>query len=165
MFERFLLAIDETPASEVGISFATALAKSRQASVHVFHANEFLIGGRGVTVETQDEADRRVENAVDQLREAGVDATGEVGLANVFSLAPRIAEAASRWGADAILLGSQRHRVLPRLFGGGVRERVTRMTPLPVLTAPAPLKLGGRRQRPDTELRRLVLGEKQTVAG
>lgn len=165
MFERFLLAIDETSAGEVGISFATALAQGHQASVHVFHANEFLIGGRGMTVETRDEANRLVEKAVDQLRAAGVKATGEVALANVFSLAPRIAEAASRAGADAILLGSHRHRILPRLFGRGVRERVTRMTPLPVLTTPAPLKLTGRRHQPDAEMRRLALLDNQMVAG
>jgi len=164
MFERFLLAIDETAASEVGISFATALAHRHRASVHVFHANEFLLGGRGVTVETHVEADRLVERAVDQLREAGVEATGEVALANVFTLAPRIAEAASKAGADAILLGSQRHRTLTHLFGRGVRERVTRMTPLPVLTAPAPLKLG-RRHRPDAEVRRLAPVGDQTVNG
>ncbi|HWD52210.1 MAG TPA: universal stress protein [Acidimicrobiales bacterium] len=165
MFQRFLLAVDDTPASEVGISFATALAQSRQASVHVFHANEFLFGGRGVTLETHDEANHLMERAVDQLRAAGVKATGEVALANVFTLAPRITEAASRSGADAILLGSRRHRTLPRLFGRGVRERVTRMTPLPVLTAPAPLKLSRGRHRPDAEMRRLALADKHPVAG
>jgi nucleotide-binding universal stress UspA family protein len=165
MFECFLLAIDETSAGEVGISFATALAHRHQASVHVFHANEFVLGGRGVTVETHDEADRLVAKAVEQLRAAGVEATGEVALANVFTLAPRIAEAASRSGADAILFGSQRHRTLTRLFGRGVRERVTRMTPLPVLTAPAPLKLSGRRHRPDAEVRRLALTGDQPVTG
>jgi nucleotide-binding universal stress UspA family protein len=165
MFERFLLAIDETSAGEVGISFATALAHRNQASVHVFHANEFLVGGRGVTVETHAEAERLVEKAVDQLRAAGVKATGEVSLANVFTLAPRIADAASRAGADAILVGSQRHRTLARLFGRGVRERVTRMTPLPVLTAPAPLKLGGRRHRADAEVSRLAFSDSHPVAG
>ncbi len=165
MFEHFLLAIDDTSAAEVGISFATALAHRNQASVHVFHANEFLVGGRGVTVETRAEAGQLVEQAVDQLRAAGVKATGEVGLANVFSLAPRIADAAARAGADAILLGSHRHRTLGRLFGRGVRERVTRMTPLPVLTAPAPLKLSGRRQRPGAEVSRLTPADTYPVAG
>lgn len=165
MFERFLLAIDDTSAGDVGISFATALARKHGASVHVFHANEFVFGGRGVTVETNAEATRLVENAVDQLREAGVEATGECVLANVFTLAPRIAEAATRSGADAILFGSHRHRMLTRFLGKGVRERVTRMTSLPVLTAPSPLKISGRRIGPDAEVRRLALVGNQTANG
>ncbi|HEX3459760.1 MAG TPA: universal stress protein [Acidimicrobiales bacterium] len=162
MFERFLLAIDDTSAGDVGISFATALARKHGASVHVFHANEFILGGRGVTAETNAEATRLVENAVDQLRAAGVEATGECVLANVFTLAPRITEAASRSGANAILFGSHRHRWLTRFLGKGVRERVTRMTPLPVLTAPSPLKISGRRHGPDVEVRRLALAGGQT---
>jgi nucleotide-binding universal stress UspA family protein len=156
MFHRLLLAIDETPAGEVGVSFATALAKQHGASVHVFHANEFLVGGRGVTAETHEEAAHVVHNAIDQLRGAGVEVSGECRLANCFTLAPRIADAAARSSADAILMGSNRHRRFTRLFGRGIRERVTRITPLPVLTAPSPLKLGRRDRGPDAELSRLA---------
>jgi nucleotide-binding universal stress UspA family protein len=156
MFERLLVAIDDTAAGEVGISFATALAHRYGASVHVFHVNELLIGGRGVTLETDRDASRLVDRAVQQLQDSGVEATGEYVVANCFTLAPHIAEAASRSGADAILLGSQRRRRLPRLFGRGVRERVTGVTPLPVLTAPSPLKLVGGRKGADAEVRRLA---------
>ncbi|HXN59198.1 MAG TPA: hypothetical protein VN886_01985, partial [Acidimicrobiales bacterium] len=48
--------------------------------------------------------------------------------------------------AGAIVLGSTRNRRLRRLFSAQVRERTTRLTSLPVLTAPAPLRvtpLGG----------------------
>ncbi len=155
MFQRFLLAIDETTAGELGVSFATALARQHGASVHVFHANEYIFGGRGVTIETHDEALHLVDAAVGQLRAAGVEATGECTLANCFTLAPRIADAAAHCGADAILFGSHRHRRLTGLFSKGIRERVTRITPLPVLTAPSPLKLAGRRG-PDAEVRRLA---------
>jgi hypothetical protein len=37
-----------------------------------------------------------------------------------------------------------------------VRERVTGVTPLPVLTAPSPLKLVGGRKGAEAEVRRLV---------
>jgi hypothetical protein len=43
--------------------------------------------------------------------------------------------------ADAIVLGSTRNRRLGRLFSPQVRERTTRLTALPVLTAPSPLKV------------------------
>ena len=140
MFQRFLLAIDETTAGELGVSFASALARENGASVHVFHANEFLLGGRGVTVETHEEAAHVVDSAVDQLR------------------------AAALAGADAIVMGSHRHRRFVRLFGRGIRERVTRITPLPVLTAPSPLKLGRRRRGPEAEVRRLARSVGSTLS-
>jgi len=156
MFQRFLLAIDETTAGEIGVSFATTLAHQQGASVHVFHVNEFILGGRGLTYETHDEASLVVDTAVDQLAVAGIEASGACALANCFTIAPRIADAAADCGADAILFGSHRHRRLTRFRGRGIRERVTRLTPLPVLTAPSPLKVDGRRHGPDAEMRRLA---------
>jgi nucleotide-binding universal stress UspA family protein len=156
MFERFLLAIDDSPASQVETSFAIALARQHQASVRVFHVNEYLFGGRGVTVESRAEASRLVSDVVDQLREAGIEASGIWAVATCFNVANRISEEAAQCSANAILLGSHRHRHLGRLFNRGVRERVTRVTSLPVLTAPSPLKLSRRRQGPATEARRLA---------
>ena len=77
-------------------------------------------------------------------RGAGVDADGVHFLANCFTLDDRIAEAAQEWDADIIVFGSRRRRLLPRLGGRGLRERVTALTGLPTLVAPAPLRLGRR---------------------
>jgi hypothetical protein len=85
-----------------------------------------------------------------------VDASGECALANFVTLAPRIADAAARARADAIVFGSHRHRRFNVLFGRRIRDRVIRITPLPVLTAPSPLRLRGRRHGPEAEVRRLA---------
>ena len=45
MFERILLAIDDSPAGEMATLFAGALARRTGASVHVLHVNERLVGG------------------------------------------------------------------------------------------------------------------------
>lgn len=58
----------------------------------------------------------------------------------------RIVEMGHHRGVDAIVLGSNRRR-LGRLFSGRVRARVTRRTPLPIFTAPSPLKLGATSRR------------------
>ena len=145
MFERMLLAIDETPAGEVAVSFATALAHENGASVHVVHANIVLLGGRGVTVETNEQSLGVLAGALAQLRAGGVDASGEQFRATIFDVATRIARSAERFGADAVVRGSHRRRRLARLAGAGIRERVARATALPVITAPPPLKVGGRR--------------------
>lgn len=59
-------------------------------------------------------------------------------------MATRIVEAADACSAAAIVVGSRRRRRLRRLGGHGIRERVTRLSALPVLSAPAPLQLSGR---------------------
>ena len=93
-----------------------------------------------------------VDQAVGSLRREGVAADGVHHLANCFTIADRIAEAAHDWGADVIVFGSKRRRWLPRFGGAGLRERVTGITGLPVLVAPAPLKLARRNPGRDLEL-------------
>jgi nucleotide-binding universal stress UspA family protein len=141
MFKRLLLAIDESPASEVAIVFASALARSSGASVHVLHVNEYLVGGRGVTLQTASDATKLVSNAMEELCAGGILSDGSVCPATYRQVPQRIVEAARQRGAGAIVLGSNRRRHLHRLFSANVRERATRLTPLPVLTAPAPLRL------------------------
>jgi nucleotide-binding universal stress UspA family protein len=144
MFERLLLAIDDSPGSEVATAFAIAFAREASASVHVLHINEYLVGGRGVTLHTHDEVRELVGSAVMQLREAGISAGGSACAGRYREVPRRIVEAAVHREAGAIVLGSHRHRGLDRLFSSKVRDRTTRLTSLPVLTAPAPLKLSGR---------------------
>ncbi len=139
MFKRILLAIDDSASSDVAISFATALARQYSSAVRVVHVNEFLVGGRGVTVETESQAIGRLESAVSTLRAAGVPTEGSLYLTNCFGVEVRIVNAAHDWSADVIVLGSRRRRRFARWGGKGMRERVTSLTSLPILTAPAPL--------------------------
>ena len=138
MFQRLLLAIDDSDTGPVAVSFAIAMASPRTA-VQVVHVNQYQVGGRGLTVETRDEACRPVHAAVAELIAAGVAATGCVWTATCFGVADRIVAEADRWKADAIVLGSRRRG--RRLFGQGVRARGIRLSQLPVLTSPAPLKV------------------------
>jgi len=146
MFDRILLALDDSPAGEVATVFATALARRADASVHVLHVNERLVGGRGVTLRTRLEATDLVAGAVRQLADAGVRAGGSVRVSSYRGVPAVIVATARERSADAIVVGSHRNRRLGRLFSAQVRERTTRLTSLPVLTAPSPLKvtaLGG----------------------
>jgi len=146
MFDRILLALDDSPAGEVATVFTAALARRTAATVHVLHVNERLVGGNGLALRSRREATDLVTSAVQQLADAGVPAGGSVRVAAYRGVPVRIVEAARDRKADAIVLGSNRHRHLGRLFSRQVRERTTRLTSLPVLTAPSPLKvtsLGG----------------------
>lgn len=144
MFNALLLAIDDSPASEVATDFATACATRCGASVHVLHINEFQVGGRGLTLLTKKEATDLIATAVDQLGAAGVVASGAVRVASYREVAGRIAAEAAERGVDAIVLGSRRQSRLSRLFSPHVRARTTRLTSLPILTAPSPLAVSNR---------------------
>jgi nucleotide-binding universal stress UspA family protein len=141
MFSRILLAIDDSKSSEVAVSFATALARQYSSAVRVVHVNEYLVGGRGFTVETQGQAIGHLEQAVSTLRAAGIATEGSLYLTSCFGVEARITNAAHDWSADVIVLGSRRRRRFARFGGKGMRERVTSLTALPVLTAPAPLEV------------------------
>jgi nucleotide-binding universal stress UspA family protein len=139
MFQRFLLAIDASPSGEVAVDFATALAKRCGSSVHVLHVNEYLVGGRGIPLLTREESTLLLERAVNQLRDAGVTATGSSPVAPYRQVPALIAEGARHQGADAIILGSSRRGRIARLFSARVRTHTMRLSELPVLSAPSPL--------------------------
>ena len=145
MLKRILLALDSSDSGQVAISFTIAVADS-DTEVRILHVNELLLGGRGQTMETPTEARFLLDDAVLQLRccgvtATGVMATGVVATATSFAVAECIIAEADRWSADAIVLGSARRRGLRRIASQGVRERVIRFSCLPVLTAPAPLRV------------------------
>jgi len=152
MFNRILLAIDASSSSEAAVSFAMAMAAQSSGTVRVVHVNEYLVGGRGFAAETQTEAISHLENAVAVLRREGIPTEGSLYLTSVFGVEGRIVSAAHDWSADVIVLGSRRRRRLARFGGKGMRERVTNLTALPVLTAPAPLEVTSRKLPEMSEL-------------
>jgi nucleotide-binding universal stress UspA family protein len=141
MFDRILLALDDSPAGEVALVFAGALARRTGASVHVLHVNERIVTGNGITLRTRDEASQLVTSAVQQLAEVGVRADGSACVTGYRGVPARIVAKAADEAADGIVLGSTRTRRWGRLFAAQVRERTTRLTSLPVLTAPSPLRV------------------------
>jgi nucleotide-binding universal stress UspA family protein len=145
MFHRILVAIDRSPSTPVTISYATALAHQDRASVAVLLVNRFLAGKQLTTELPHAEAADLVDEAVLLLDERGIEATGSVVHAASFALGQTIARHALEYRSDVIVVGSRRRTALPRLFGQGARERITRHSPLPVLVAPAPLRVTGGR--------------------
>lgn len=141
MLNRILLALDSSDAGQVALSFVMALA-GPGAAVRVVHVNEFQLAGRGLTVETADEATALVADAVTELHRAGIQSSGLAAVSTCFGVADHLVAEAARWSADVIVLGSRRRHGLRRMLSRGVRERVLRLCCLPVLTAPAPLTVG-----------------------
>jgi nucleotide-binding universal stress UspA family protein len=150
MFDRLLLAIDDSPESEVATAFATATARRSGASVHVFYVNQYKLGVRGPALRTMVEAAELVTRTMDELAAARVRSDGSTRIASSRQVPACIVEAARTHGADVIIMGSQRRGSRwTRLGSANVRERTTRLTTLPVITAPSPLGIRGELQLVD----------------
>lgn len=140
MFQRILLALDAGDAGTVATSFTVALARRCEASVHVVHVNEYLLGGRGIPSESPAQAADLVADALRDMHAAGVRATGVTYRTTTFDVPAAICDLADQVRADVIVLGSRRRR-RPAFLRRGLRDRISRRTSLPVVTAPAPLRV------------------------
>ena len=139
MWDRLLLAIDQFGTGQTALDFTAGLASATGSEVRVLHLRELPRSLRVPPLETAAEARSLVEMAVRSLHVAGVVAEGRAPSVRSERVAGAIVDEAVRFGADVIVLGSRRLRGLGRLSSQGVREAVLRLSPLPVVAAPAPI--------------------------
>ena len=139
MWERLLFAIDQYESGQTALRFTAGLATSLGADVRVLHIRELSKWARVPPLETPAEAEFLVSEAVMSLRLAGVGAEGRSCSAPEDYVARRIVEESLIWMCDAIVLGTRRLQGVHRLSGHGARERILRLSPLPVVASPTPL--------------------------
>jgi nucleotide-binding universal stress UspA family protein len=142
MWDRLLLAMDSYESGQTALNFTAGLAAATEAEVRIVHVRELSRLARVPPLETPAEADALVEKAVFSLRLAGVGAEGRACSFPEDQVPFRIVEESMFWLCDAIVLGTRRLRGLGRLSGRGVRERVLRLSVLPVIATPTPLTNG-----------------------
>ena len=137
VWNRLLCAIDQFESGQSALDFAAELAAANDASVRVFHIRELSRMARVMPLETPDDAEGLVRDAVLSLGVSGLAAEGRFASDLEDHVARRIVDEAKCWDCQAIVLGSRRVRGIARLSGRGVRERTLRLSTLPVLVAPA----------------------------
>ena len=108
-FSRILVAADGSEPSEAALSVASNFARVAGASVHVVHVWNLEVHHRhgAWDVETRAEARQLIDSAVDRLRGLGVEADGEILHADNHHIAAAVREAARKFGADLIVIGSR----------------------------------------------------------
>jgi nucleotide-binding universal stress UspA family protein len=79
--------------------------------------------------DVEDSEWRVVEQAVSQLRAAGINAHGELVNATEHDIADVILQRAKELDIDVIVLGHQHHRGAGDAFGGSVAAQVIRQHP------------------------------------
>ena len=142
MWDRLLLALDQFESGQSALKVSERVALATGADVRVIHVRQLSKWACVPPLETPAEAESLVDEAVFSLRLAGVGAEGRSCSYPEDRVAQQIVEESMCWICDAIVLGSRRLHGVSRVSGRGVRERVLRLSVLPVIVAPTPLENG-----------------------
>lgn len=153
-FEKILVPTDLSDNSRRGLLYACSMASENHASLTVLHvANEFeawelysdelgffdpnqrVWPTDRVLSEATLDLNRFIEPHLESMKRIPT-VTKRVLLGPV---APRIVRVAEEEKADLIVMSPRRTRSIRRLLTGSITERVTRMSPCPVLTVALPL--------------------------
>jgi nucleotide-binding universal stress UspA family protein len=135
MYERILVALDHSEASDRVLAAAKELASMFKAEVWVLHLREHehtQLGGL-VPTESDSNATAVVDSAVTALTDAGLEAHAEVR-GTVFGHAARdIMEDARKHDVSVIVMGCRGRSELAGLVLGSTSHKVIHLADRPVL--------------------------------
>jgi nucleotide-binding universal stress UspA family protein len=142
MYERIVAAIDSDPDRSVKVIQAVGeLGKACGSSVLVVHVRDVerpaaaVTGKAGIPpslhLESEEEAKKLVDDAVEQLRSEGVQSQGQVE-PGPGSTARQLLEIADSTGANLVVIGDRSSNVAEMLLGS-VAHRVVHLAKIPVL--------------------------------
>ena len=135
MYERLLVAVDHSETSPRVIAAAKDLALLSKGKVWVLHLleKEVIAQMGDVPSESEQEARRAVTEGVDALRQAGVDAEGEIRPTTFGHAAREILADAKEHDADVIIMGSRGRSDFAGAILGSTAHKVIHLTDRPVL--------------------------------
>lgn len=152
MFKRILVPVDGSETSNKALVAALQLARDTGARVRLVNTvNEMAyLGGidpygtySGDVVGMMREGGARVlTDAMAIAKSAGVEASQELLEEAGMRLGESVAQAATHWNADLVVVGSHGRRGIGRVLLGSGAEQILRLSPVPVLvfrSAPLPV--------------------------
>jgi nucleotide-binding universal stress UspA family protein len=142
MFERILVSVDSSADSDKAVRVTADLARRYSAQVVVVHGRDLRVvpppatgtpmPPRSFDLESEEEARKIVDDAVEALRKDGVEAQGEV-LTTRGHIADHILDAARVMDADLIVLGSRGMSRFYQMVIGSVANKIIQLASCPVL--------------------------------
>jgi nucleotide-binding universal stress UspA family protein len=135
MYDRLLVAVDHSEVSPRVIAAAKELALLSKGKVWVLHLLEKEVYAQlgDVPSESDQEADQAVKEGVDALKQAGVDAEGEVRPTTFGHAAREILADAKEHDADVIVMGSRGRSDFAGAILGSTAHKVIHLADRPVL--------------------------------
>ncbi|HLL08137.1 MAG TPA: universal stress protein [Nocardioidaceae bacterium] len=134
MFSKILLSVDGSEHSARAAEKVGEIAESLGSEVLAFNVREMLpVRGGAYDVKLGEEEKDLAAEVASQLKAKGVKATS-LRAQEFYGLTPKvIVDAAEKFGADVIVMGSRGRSDLPGLLLGSVTHKVLSMTRVPVL--------------------------------
>jgi len=138
---KILLAIDGSKFSEWAVHAVMAQTKPNHSDVRILHVIEpipeyadslswgYGLQSANVLQEEREQAQGLVAEAAHKLRDAGFQVETEIEVGDAKAV---IVDAAAKWPADLIVLGSHGRKGLERFLMGSVSEAVARHAPCSV---------------------------------
>jgi nucleotide-binding universal stress UspA family protein len=135
MYDKLLVAVDHSRATERVLSAARDLATLSHGEVWVLHLREREVMSRAGLIENEstDEAQAQVEAAVEEFTKAGIKAHGIVRNTIYGYAAREIVEGAKDLDVSVIIMGSRGRGDLAGLVLGSTAHKVIHLADRPVL--------------------------------
>jgi nucleotide-binding universal stress UspA family protein len=135
MYERILVAVDQSEYSDRAVDVARDLAHLSGAEVLVLHVKKMILGVSGDRFDAEEESEigKLLDKDAHRFEEIGVPVSVQVRSAELGRTAHQIVQAATEFGADAIVMGSRGRSALSALVLGSVAEGVLRLAKKRVL--------------------------------
>jgi nucleotide-binding universal stress UspA family protein len=131
---RILLAVAGGEDVAAAVKAAVGAASARVSTVMVVHVDQAIFGAQGFAyVESDEEIRDTMAAAIGLLRASGIEAEGLV--ARSGPVAKAIAEIATNWNADVIVVNSSRMGDLASMLVGSVSHDLLHISDRPVLIA------------------------------
>ena len=153
MFKRILIPVDGSDTSNKALIAGLQMARETSASVRLVHVvNEmaYLGGMAPYGTYSADLAGMMREGGAKVLTDAmaiaqsaGIEASQVLLEEAGQRLGESVAEAAKRWNADLVVVGSHGRRGLGRVLLGSGAEQILRLAPVPVLVVRSAQPEGG----------------------
>ena len=136
MYQRIMVAIDDSFATSRVLATAVEMARLSGASLAICHAadetlfaqkmGEIMLSNSVSTIENtlRGEAKAFLEQAAEVARAAGVAVETQLIASEAKQVADMLAEAAEKWHADLLVAGSNDQRGIDRFFVGSVASRL-----------------------------------------
>ena len=135
MYDRLLVAVDHSEVSTRVIAAAKDLALLSKGKVWVLHLLEKEVYAQlgDVPSESDQEADQAVRDGVNILRQAGVDAEGDIRPTTFGHAAREILADAKEHDADVIIMGSRGRSDFAGALLGSTAHKVIHLADRPVM--------------------------------
>ena len=138
MFDVIVWATDGSANADLALDYVKKLAEGGRSRVVAVHVKEFMLGPGGGPVHfDEDELQQKIQGQVNDLKQAGIDASLQTHPAPAGNAAHITADCAKEAGADLIVVGTRGRGPIKGLLLGSVTQRLLHVAPCPVLAVPA----------------------------